>query len=354
MATDKSQLNERAKQLLKVLIEGYIIDGAPVGSSTLVKRSGLKISPATVRNVMANLEEQGYVHSPHTSAGRVPTARGYRLFVDSLVNVKALDETELHALQGRFSDTHTTSSQLIQSASSLLSSITHMAGVVTLPSAEAVAIRHIEFLYLSPDQVLAVLVMNDNEVQNRMLYTDREYSPEELQQFGNYLNQHLNGMDLHAARQHMLEAMHKDRETLNNMMMSAIELGEKAFSDISKDEKAEDNCLIVGKANLLEYDDFSDVETLRQIFNAFNEKRDVLTLLDSCIQADGVQIFIGRESGRTVFNDCSLVTSSYHVDDKHLGVLGVIGPKRMQYERVIPVVDITSRLLSAALRSKIS
>lgn len=354
MAIDKTQLNERAKQLLKVLIEGYIIDGAPVGSTTLAKRSGLKISSATVRNVMAHLEEQGYIHSPHTSAGRVPTALGYRLFVDSLVSVQTLNEKDLHTLEGRFGDEYTTHSQLIQTASSMLSNITQLAGVVTLPSVEAVAIRHIEFLYLSSEQILVVLVMSDNEVQNRIIHTDREYSPDELQQFGNYLNEHLNGMDLHMARQHMLDAMHKDREALNKMMLSAIQLGEKAFDDLSKEESTEDSCLIVGKTNLMEYEDFSDVETLRQIFNAFNEKRDVLKLLDNCIQAKGVQIFIGRESGRAVFNDCSLVTAPYSIDDKNLGVLGVIGPKRMQYERVIPVVDITSRLLSAALRSKIA
>ncbi|PWQ97233.1 heat-inducible transcriptional repressor HrcA [Leucothrix pacifica] len=354
MAIDNTQLNERAQQLLKVLIEGYIVDGAPVGSSTLAKRSGLKISPATVRNVMALLEDQGYIHAPHTSAGRIPTARGYRLFVDSLVNVQELDQSDLHTMQGRFSDTQTTNSELIQTASSLLSNITQLAGVITLPSLEAVAIRHIEFLYLSTDQILVVLVMSDNEVQNRIIHTDQEYSSEELQQYGNYLNQHLNGMDLHRARQHMLDAMNKDRETLNKMMLSAIELGEKAFDDISKGENSEDSCLIVGKTNLLDYDDFSDMDTLRQIFNAFNEKRDVLKLLDNCIQAKGVQIFIGRESGKAVFDDCSLVTAPYSIDDKHLGVLGVIGPKRMQYEKVIPVVDITSRLLSAALRSKIA
>jgi len=353
MAIDKTQLNERARQLLKVLIEGYIVDGAPVGSTTLAKRSGLQLSPATVRNVMASLEEQGYIHAPHTSAGRVPTARGYRLFVDSLVSIQELNDQDLSTLEARFSTAHT-NSQRIQTASNLLSSITQLAGVVTLPNIEAVELRHIEFLYLSPEQVLVVLVMSDNEVQNRIIHTEREYSPDELQQYGNYLNQHLNGMDLHRARQHMLEAMHEDRETLNKMMLSAIELGGRAFDDLSKEEASEDSCLIVGKTNLMDYEDLSDVDTLRQIFNAFNEKRDVLSLLDNCIQAKGVQIFIGRESGRTVFNDCSLVTAPYHIDDKYLGVLGVIGPRRMQYERIIPMVDITSRLLSAALRSKIA
>lgn len=353
MATNKSNLNERALQLLKVLIEAYIIDGEPIGSSTLAKRSGLKISPATVRNVMANLEDLGYIHAPHTSAGRVPTARGYRLFVDSLVNIQKLDEQDLQAFQGSFSDTHT-QIQLIKTASSLLSNVTQLAGVVTFPQAKSLELRHIEFLYLSKDQVLVVLVMSDNEIQNRIIHTDREYQPGELQQVGNYLNQHLNGMDLQSARQHLIEAMKNDREALNLMMQSAIELGEKAFEVVPNGSVEEEGCLIVGKTKLMDYEDLSDIDTLRQIFNAFNEKREVLTLLDSCIQANGVQIFIGRESGRAVFNDCSLVTAPYSIDDKHIGVLGVIGPKRMQYQRIIPVVDITSRLLTAALRSKMA
>ena len=351
MAIDKSKLNERAQQLLKVLIEGYIVDGSPVGSTTLAKRSGLKLSPATVRNVMANLEDQGYIHAPHTSAGRVPTARGYRLFVDSLVNVQDLNEEDVGALQSQFGSA-STHSQLIQTASNLLSNFTQLAGVVTIPSVESLAIKHIEFLHLSADQVLVVLVMSDNEIQNRILHTERQYSSSELQQASNYLNENLSGMDLQQARAHMLEAMREDREKLNAMMLSAIELGEKTFEEVPATETAEEDCLIVGRTKLMEYADFSDVDTLRQIFNAFNEKRDVLNLLDNCIQAKGVQIFIGRESGRAVFEDCSLVTAPYSIDEKHLGVLGVIGPKRMQYERVIPVVDITSRLLSAALRSR--
>ena len=351
MAIDKSKLNERAQQLLKVLIEGYIVDGSPVGSTTLAKRSGLKLSPATVRNVMANLEDQGYIHAPHTSAGRVPTARGYRLFVDSLVNVQDLNEEDVGALQSQFGSA-STHSQLIQTASNLLSNFTQLAGVVTIPSVESLAIKHIEFLHLSADQVLVVLVMSDNEIQNRILHTERQYSSSELQQASNYLNENLSGMDLQQARAHMLEAMRADREKLNAMMLSAIELGEKTFEEVPATETAEEDCLIVGRTKLMEYADFSDVDTLRQIFNAFNEKRDVLNLLDNCIQAKGVQIFIGRESGRAVFEDCSLVTAPYSIDEKHLGVLGVIGPKRMQYERVIPVVDITSRLLSAALRSR--
>ncbi len=352
MAIDNSKLNERAQQLLKVLIEGYIIDGAPVGSTTLAKRSGMKLSPATIRNVMAMLEDKGYIHAPHTSAGRVPTALGYRLFVDSLVNVQDLHEDDIGALQSQFGGA-ATHSELIQTASSLLSNFTQLAGVVTMPSVESLAIKHIEFLQLSTDQVLVVLVMSDNEIQNRILHTEREYTSSELQQASNYLNENLNGMDLQQARLHMLEAMRQDRETLNQMMLSAIELGEKAFEETPSKDASEDDCLIVGRTKLMEYADFSDMDTLRQIFNAFNEKRDVLKLLDNCIQAKGVQIFIGRESGREVFEDCSLVTAPYSIDGKHLGVLGVIGPKRMQYERVIPVVDITSRLLSAALRSRV-
>ena len=351
MSGKKTEINDRAMHLLKVLIEGYIADGTPVGSTTLAKRSGLQLSSATIRNVMSKLEDHGYIHAPHTSAGRIPTAQGYRVFVDSLVNVKPLEDQDLSALEVPLGKART-QSELIQTASGLLSSLTQLAGVVTIPKVEALEIRHIEFLHLSSHQVLVVLVMSDSEVQNRIINTEREHNSSELQQASNYLNEHLGGRDLESARSHLLASMKQDQEALNRMMKSAIELGEKAFEGFSDKEPDDEDCLIVGKTKLMAYDDLSDIEKLRQIFGAFNEKREVLGLLDNCINASGVQIFIGRESGRAVFDDCSLVTAQYTIDDKYLGVLGVIGPQRMRYERVIPVVDITARLLSAALGSK--
>lgn len=349
MTKQSSELSERAQHLLKVLVEAYIIDGQPVGSRTLAKRSGLDLSAATIRNVMADLEELGYIRSPHTSAGRIPTSQGYRLFVDALLQVKPLESQSIHILQGRLRanlDPHA----LIQSASSLLSGITSLTGVVTVPRRNPSSLRQIEFLRLSGNQVLAILVFTRNEVQNRIIQFDREISSGELQQAANFLNECLVGKDIHSARQALLDEMRQHREDMNRMMLSAIELGELAFAGL--DNRQEEDCVIAGETNLMGYDDLSDITKLRELFGAFNRKRDILSLLDKTIQADGVQIFIGREAGYGVFDDCSLVTAPYSLGDEHVGVLGVIGPKRMPYERVIPVVDLTARLLSLALQSQ--
>ncbi|GAA0414240.1 heat-inducible transcriptional repressor HrcA [Cocleimonas flava] len=345
MSKDTCDLNERAKHLLKVLIEGYISDGQPIGSTLLAKRSGLDLSPATIRNVMASLEDAGYIHAPHTSAGRVPTSQGYRLFVDSLLNVTPLAEQECQTLQIQLDNR--SSANLIQSASTMLSGLTQLTGIVMAPQMEARAIRKIEFLKLSDSQVLVVLVMSNNDIENRMITMDREITSSELQQSSNYLNEILVGKDLAQARVALLNEMKQVRADMNAMMLSAIDLGEQAVSGMA--DNVEDDYVVAGQTNLMDYDDLSDVTKLRQLFNAFNEKRDILNLLDRCMTADGVQIFIGRESGHEVFGDCSVVTAPYQIDDTHIGVLGVIGPKRMHYDRVIPVVDITAKLLSAAL-----
>lgn len=351
MPNRSPDLNDRAKHLLKVLVEGYIEDGQPVASTVLARRSGLQLSSATIRNVMASLEKKGYIHSPHTSAGRVPTSRGYRLFVDTMVNVNPLDEQVLTALQSTLNSSQQSVNGLIQSASGVLSGITQLAGIISVPRAEANAIRHIEFLQLSTTQVLVVMVMANNDVQNRIIQVDRDFTSSELQQSSNYLNEVLVGKDIGQARDVLLGDMKQVHEHMNQMMVSAIELGEKALNSTA-DTVVEESCVIAGKTNLMEYDDLGDIQKLRQLFTAFNQKRDVLSLLDKSLQADGVQIFIGKESGYTVFDDCSVVTAPYQLDDNQIGVLGVIGPKRMQYERVIPVVDVTAKLLSAALNAK--
>ncbi|MFZ1568429.1 MAG: heat-inducible transcriptional repressor HrcA [Thiolinea sp.] len=344
-----SDLSERAQHLLKVLVEAYIADGQPVGSRTLAKRSGLDLSAATIRNVMADLEELGYIRSPHTSAGRVPTSQGYRLFVDSLLQVQPLEAQAINILQGRLS-VGLDSQVLIQSASSLLSGITSLTGVVTVPRRNPSSLKQIEFLRLSSHQVLAILVFTRNEVQNRIIQLEGGMSAAELQQAANFLNDCLVGKDIHSARQALLDEMSQHREDMNRLMLSAIELGELAFAGLNTQQE-EDDCVIAGETNLMGYDDLSDISKLRDLFGAFNRKRDILSLLDKTIQADGVQIFIGREAGYAVFEDCSLVTAPYSLGDDHVGVLGVIGPKRMPYERVIPVVDLTARLLSVALQS---
>jgi len=352
MKNDSTGLNERSKHLLKVLIEGYIVNGQPVGSTILAKRSGLDLSPATIRNVMASLEDAGYIHSPHTSAGRIPTSQGYRLFVDTLVSVKPIKEQEHFILQEQMQEQSQlgSSSDLIHTASNMLSGLTQMAGIIVTPQMETRSIRHIEFLHLSATQILVVLVMSNNDVENRIINVDREFSTSDLQHTNNYLNEVLVGKDLKQARKALLQEMKEVREDMNAMMLSAINLGEKAVSGLADDQHEE--CVIAGRTNLMDYDDLSDVEKLRQLFNAFNHKQEMLDLLDKSMQADGIQIFIGSESGQDVFGDCSVVTAPYQIDDDHVGVLGVIGPKRMQYERVIPVVDITARLLSAALNTK--
>ncbi|MBK8455217.1 MAG: heat-inducible transcriptional repressor HrcA [Thiofilum sp.] len=340
-------LNERAQRVLKVLIEEYIQDGQPVGSRTLAKRSGLDLSPATIRNVMADLEDMGYIHSPHTSAGRIPTSHGYRFFVDSLVQIKPLDALYIQQLQGRFS-TQLDAHSLVQSASNMLSMITSLTGVVTLPRRQPALIKQIEFLRLSQHQILVVLVLERNEVQNRIIHVDQAFTTSELHQAASFLNEYLTGKTLQQAREVLLQAMNQDREAMNQLMLSAIELGEKAFDHAEVESK--DDCVIAGETNLMSYDDLSDVSKLRELFGAFNQKRELLSLLDKSIQADGVQIFIGREAGLDVFDDCSLVTAPYSLEEEHIGVLGVIGPKRMPYERVIPIVDLTARLLSVAMR----
>ncbi|EIJ36677.1 heat-inducible transcriptional repressor HrcA [Thiothrix nivea] len=345
------ELNNRARHILKVLVESYIQDGQPVGSRNLARASGLDLSAATIRNVMADLEEMGYIRAPHTSAGRVPTSQGYRLFVDALVNIKPLEQQALHILEGQLKAERDPGS-LIQSASSLLSGITQLTGVVSMPRRNPSAIRQIEFMRLSERQVLAILVMNRNEVQNRIIQLDSDVSSSDLQQAANFLNERLIGKDLQQARTTLLEEMRQHREDMNRMMLSAIELGEKTVADL--DDRQDEDYVIAGETNLMGYDDLSDIHKLRELFAAFTRKRDILSLLDKCLQAEGVKIFIGRESGQSVFEECSLVTAPYMVDGEQIGVLGVIGPKRMPYERVIPVVDITARLLSVALNSKIS
>ena len=340
-------LNDRARRLLRALVESYVREGQPVGSRTLARTAGLDLSPASIRNVMSDLEEMGLVSSPHTSAGRVPTAQGYRLFVDSLLEIKPLDSQEVRTLKERLNPELDTKS-LVESASDLLSAVTQMAGMVRVPRRDHAALVQIEFLKLSGRQVLAILVMNKNEVQNRILQLDREYSHSELQQMANYLNEHLAGLDLRQAREQVLREMKAVREHMNTMMLAAIQLGEQAFSDQEQD----DQVVFTGQIHLLDYAELSSVEKLRSLFEAFTEKRDLLTLLDTCISAQGVQIFIGQESGHKVLDDCSVVTAPYDVGGQVVGVLGVIGPTRMAYERIIPVVDITAKLLGAALNSR--
>lgn len=340
-------LSERAQQLLKTLIECYIQDGLPVGSRTLARHSELDLSPATIRNVMADLEDLGLVSAPHTSAGRIPTAQGYRVFVNSLLKYQSLDSTEVLQLQRQL-DPQGTLPDLLGQASKLLSGLTKLAGLVTIPRWEHAILRHVEFLRLSENRVLAIFVINDSEVQNHVIHTERRFSPSELEQAGNYLNEHFTGMELQAVRSGLLSAMQDVKETVNVLMQAAMEAAEKVI-DI---EQKHPDYVLAGQTNLMGFAEFSNLERLRQLFDAFAEKRDILHLLDQCLHSKGVQIFIGDESGYELFGDCSVITAPYRAEGRVVGVLGVIGPTRMAYERVIPIVDITARLLGAALNSR--
>lgn len=341
-------LNERTQHLLKVLVESYISKGQPLGSRTLAKLSELDISPATVRNIMADLEEMGFVGSPHTSAGRVPTTKGYRLFIDTMLKVRPPDTEVVLRVKRNLSSARNVSG-LVESASELLSGLTSMAGVVTIPKHEQSEFRQIEFLSLSDRRVLAILVTNKQEVQNRILHTDREYTPSELQQASNYLNELCVGQDLVAARRKILDELDRVREHMNDLMRTAVAMGEKVF--VESDAQKSDY-VVVGQTNLMAYDELSDIEKLRSLFDAFGQKQEFLRLLDRCICAQGIQIFIGQESGYEILDDCSVITSSYTVDDEVLGVLAVVGPTRMSYDRVIPIVDVTAKLMGEALNSR--
>ncbi len=340
--------SDRSGQILRALVAQYIRDGQPVGSRTLARASGLNLSPATIRNVMADLEEFGFVAAPHTSAGRVPTAKGYRFFVDTLVQLQPLAADDVTRLQSHLaSDNPGDTKSVAEAASAALSALTRMAGLVMLPRQMQLTLRQFEFLPLSNNRVLAILVVNDQEVQNRVLHMDRSYSEGELRRAANYLNEKFTGQDLREVRLRILEEMQGMRETMNQLMVDAIEVAERAL-DIGSEHSG---FVLSGETRLMEFDELSDVEKLRQLFEAFGAQREILKLLDRSIAADGVQIFIGEESGYRILDDCSLVTAPYRANDQIVGVLGVIGPTRMAYERVIPIVDITARLLGAALNS---
>jgi heat-inducible transcriptional repressor len=344
------QLNDRALSILRALVEQYIRDGQPVGSRTLSRMPGIGLSPATVRNVMCDLEDMGLLASPHTSAGRMPTAMAYRLFVDTLVEIQPLDSAEVSSIRKQLAPDRSDES-LVRSASTYLSQITSMAGVVTIPRRDSARLRQIEFLPLSDRRVLMILVTNEREVQNRVLQVDRDYGESELQQAANYINQTFGGVDLSEVRNRVRSELERARSDMDTQMQSMIEVAGRVFApdDESPDSGEQSSFVVAGETNLMSFSELSDVEKLRQLFEAFSQKRDVYHLLERSLSADGIQIFIGQESGYQVLGDCSVVTAPYKVDGEVVGALGVIGPTRMAYERVIPVVDVTSRLLGAAL-----
>jgi heat-inducible transcriptional repressor len=340
------KLDARARQLLRTLISQYIADGQPVGSRTLAKNSGLDVSPATIRNVMADLEEIGLLAAPHTSAGRVPTAQGYRVFVDSLLELKPLEENQIEQMR-RELPSQAPTQDLLTGVSSLLSDVTHFVGDVTLPKREEFPFRHIDFVALGGNRVLVILVFADNEVQNRVIVTQHVYSPSELEQVANFLNANYAGLRMAEIRERLKREMRETSQRLHQLMVAAADVTQQAFPDRNANQGGD--MLVAGQINLMDSQGVADMERLRDLFEAFQRKRDLLVLLESCSQAEGVRLFIGEESGFNALDNYSVVTAPYGVEGRVLGVLGVIGPTRMAYQRVIPVVQATAQILSGAL-----
>jgi heat-inducible transcriptional repressor len=333
------KLEPRAQTLLKALVERYIADGQPVGSRALSKISGLDLSPATIRNIMADLEEMGYVASPHTSAGRIPTPRGYRIFVDTLLTVQPLDEP---SVESRMRLQAQQPQKLIANAAQMLSSLSQFAGVVTSPRRESV-FQQIEFLRLSEKRILLVIVDPRGDVQNRLLLTDVDYTPTQLIQSANFINQNYGGLSFDDVRRRVAGELRQLRDDMGRLMQAAVEAGSEAMAE-------HDEMVIAGERNLLSVSDLSsNMTSLRQMFDMFEQKTSLMQLLDVSSKASGVQIFIGGESNLVPMDEMSVVTAPYEVNGTIVGTLGVIGPTRMAYERVIPIVDITAKLLSNAL-----
>lgn len=334
-------LDKRAQTLLKTLISHHIGDGQPVGSKTLATTSDLDLSPASIRNIMKDLEDAGFIISPHTSSGRIPTQKGYRFFVDSLVTMKSLNKSEISELKDQLimSD----NKHLINSVADTLSHLTKFAGVVLIPRAKKVAFKHIEFLELSKNRILVIIVTDDGGVQNRVLYTENNYNKQNLLEASNFFNQHYAGCNIEEVKNKLVNELKTMKSEMVTLMTAAIETSD----DVDQNE----NLIMSGQRNLLETSELSkNVSSVRKIVEVFEKKSALLQLLEKSHQASGIQIFIGEESGYQALDECSVITAPYETDGEILGMLGVIGPTRMAYERVIPIVDITAKLLGNSIK----
>ncbi|MBS0199431.1 MAG: heat-inducible transcriptional repressor HrcA [Proteobacteria bacterium] len=340
-------LNPRARQLLRTLIGRYIRDGEPIGSQTLARCAGLDVSSATIRNILGDLEDLGLLASPHTSAGRVPTAQGYRVFVDSLLQVEPLADGELRRLREELLPAHAGTRQLLGNAGELLSAMSHFVGVVSAPQRGSVPFRRIEFVALGGDEVLAILVFSDNEVQNRVVRTGKAFDPVELERVANYLNAHFAGLPIAQVKRQLLGELRAARDELHLLMSQALELAELSFDE----RGGESELVMAGQTRLMGVQELADVGRLRDLFETFGRKRDMLQLLDRTLHAEGVRIFIGEETGLAPMgDDMALVAAPYGNAGRVLGVLGVIGPRRMAYDQVIPLVQATAGVLGEAMR----
>jgi heat-inducible transcriptional repressor len=343
----KRMLDRRAQILLKTLIERYIEEGEPIGSRTLSRHSGLDLSPATIRNVMSDLEEMGFITSPHTSAGRVPTPQGYRFFIDTLLVVKELELRERHQLEGQLQPDNP--QRVIIAASQVLSQLSKLAGIVMTPRRRELTFRQIEFLRLSEKRVLLIVVTPEGDVQNRILITEREFSASELISAANYINQHYSGHSFEEVRQRLNQELRELQRDMIQLMTAAVEAGNQAVSE------GKEPYVLSGERNLLAVRDLSqDMTRLRQLFDLFDQKTRLAQILDISLHGHGVQVFIGGESGVATPDEVSVVTAPYSVDGTVVGTVGVIGPTRMAYDRVVPIVDVTAKLLSSALSQQSS
>lgn len=335
------EIDTRTQHLLKTLINHHIVDGQPVGSKTLTASSGLELSSASIRNIMKDLEDAGFISSPHTSAGRVPTQKGYRFFVDSLVTMKSPNKSDLDMLQNSLNTSNT--KELINITADTLSSLTNFAGVVMLPKAKKISFKHIEFLNLSKTRILVIIVTSDGSVQNRVLDTQEEYDQSTLIEASNFFNEHYKDLDINLIKEKIIEELSTMKKNMTSLMSAAVEL--------SINPKLDENLILAGQRNLLDTVDLSqNVKSIKKIIELFEKKTSLLQLLEKSHHSSGMQIFIGEESGYQALDECSIVTAPYQSNGEVIGILGVIGPTRMAYERVIPIVDITAKMLSKSIK----
>ena len=345
---DKADLNmpsHRARRILSAIVDKYIQEGIPIGSKSLSLADNIGLSPASIRNVMSDLEELGFIASPYTSSGRVPTSKGYRFFIDSLLKLQPVEATELERIKKRVNFHESNSRELAISVSNTLSAITKLAGIVTIPKQQVTRLKEIDFIQLSEKRILAIIVMNETEVENRILQMKRDYSKDELKQASNYINTHYKGRSLSYIKKHLINELMQTKDSVNSLMSDLIDIADQVLDFDESDEY-----IVAGQRRLMDFHELSDIKKLRQLFDAFKEKQQLLELLDKSMSTNGIQIFIGEESGYQMFDNCTLITTPYTTEDGAIGVLGVIGPTRIAYQKVIPIVAITAKLLGKSLK----
>lgn len=338
--------SNRAEKILSAIIDTYIEEGQPIGSKKLASKERFNLSPATIRNVMSDLEDLGFITSPHRSSGRIPTPKGYRFFIDSLLQLEPLDVEEYNSIENTIINDASSSKDLALNVSSTLSSITHLAGIVTVPKKKDNILKEIDFIPLSDKRILAIIVINETEVENKILQMKRNYSRDELQQSANFINQNYSGKSLEIIKNDLLNQLKETSDLAKTLMNNLIDITDDVINT-----KDSDGYYMTGENHLLDHDELSDINHLKELFNAFSEKQELLQILDKSISTSNIQIFIGEESGYKIFDNCTLITAPYTNKEGSIGVLGVIGPTRMEYQRVIPIVDVTAKLLSRSLKT---